>query len=150
NVVLFWVFIPYRTQQRFMLQALGLAVVPLAAFLERGPWRRNVAALLLGLHLLTPQGWPFPARVDSDIPWDLTPMIPNAVGAPLVLFLGLEPSPRVSPSVGLGLRPFVLGVVFLTVFMVWACCGARVHLARASHRRLLVSAATLSFLGGTL
>ncbi len=38
NVVMYWVFIPYRTQQRFMLQALGLAVVPLAMTLDRSPW----------------------------------------------------------------------------------------------------------------
>ena len=40
NVVLYWVFIPYRSQQRFMLQALGLAVVPLALFFDRSRWLR--------------------------------------------------------------------------------------------------------------
>ena len=40
NVVLYWVCIPYRTQQRFMLQALGLAVVPLAITLDRSRWLR--------------------------------------------------------------------------------------------------------------
>ena len=35
NVALFWICIPYRTQQRFMLQALGLAAVPLARLLDR-------------------------------------------------------------------------------------------------------------------
>ena len=38
NVVLYWVFIPYRSQQRFMLQALGLAAVPLALLLDRRRW----------------------------------------------------------------------------------------------------------------
>src|SRR5262249_29257172 len=59
NVALYWVVIPYRTQQRFMLQALGLAVVPLAATLDRGRWLRIGATILLGLHVLTPQTWPF-------------------------------------------------------------------------------------------
>ena len=36
NIAFYWIFIPYRTQQRFMLQALGLAVVPLARLLDRG------------------------------------------------------------------------------------------------------------------
>ena len=36
NIALYWICIPYRTQQRFMLQALGLAAVPLARLLDRG------------------------------------------------------------------------------------------------------------------
>ena len=36
NVALYWLVIPYRTQQRFMFQALGLAVVPLARLFDRG------------------------------------------------------------------------------------------------------------------
>ena len=82
NVVLYWVCIPYRTQQRFMLQALGLAVVPLAMTLDRSRWLLHAAVFLLALHLLTPQGWPF-ARPDGRIPWDLTPLIPNAMSDPV-------------------------------------------------------------------
>ncbi len=89
NIALYWVFIPYRTQQRFMLQALGFAVPPLAVLIDRGGWSRGLAALLLGAHLLTPQSWPF-AGGDSAIPWDLTPMIPNAVDAPIPLVTRLE------------------------------------------------------------
>jgi hypothetical protein len=84
NVALYWVCIPYRTQQRFMLQALGLAVVPLAMLLDLGRWLRHAAVVLLALHILTPQGWPFVAP-GGAIPWDLTPMIPNAVGAPVMM-----------------------------------------------------------------
>ena len=40
---------------------------------------------LLALHLLTPQGWPF-ALVDRSPPWDLTPLIPNAMSDPVLLF----------------------------------------------------------------
>ena len=46
NIVLYWVCIPYRTQQRFMLQSLGLAAVPLARLLEfraLGRHRRRVS-----------------------------------------------------------------------------------------------------------
>jgi hypothetical protein len=84
NVALYWICIPYRTQQRFMLQALGLAVVPLAVLFDRGRWLRHAATFVLALHILTPQAWPFVAPGDT-IPWDLTPLIPNAVGAPVMM-----------------------------------------------------------------
>ena len=41
NVALYWLVIPYRTQQRFMLHALGLAVVPMAATFDRCRWLRR-------------------------------------------------------------------------------------------------------------
>ena len=85
NVALFWICIPYRTQQRFMLQALGLAAVPLARLLDRWRGLRVAAAALLILHLLTTQTWPV-ALEETKIPWDLSPIIPNAVGASLPLF----------------------------------------------------------------
>ena len=80
NVALYWVCIPYRTQQRFMLQALGLAVVPLALTLGgRGPsgGRRSSC-------------WPAPAhppglavlRAGGPIPWDLSPDDPERVARP--------------------------------------------------------------------
>ena len=79
NVALYWVFIPYRSQQRFMLQALGLAAVPLALLLDRGRWLCLVAAALLGLHLLTPECWPCGGKGGS-IPWDLSAAVPNDIG----------------------------------------------------------------------
>ena len=85
NIVLYWVCIPYRTQQRFMLQSLGLAAVPLAMLLDRRRGLRIGAAALLALHLLTPQTWPITLD-EAKIPWDLSPLIPNAVGSPLPLF----------------------------------------------------------------
>ncbi len=84
NVLLYWFCIPYRTQQRFMLHALGLAVAPLARLFDRSNWLRVLAALLLALHLLTPQTWPIAAH-ENAIPWDLSRLIPNAVAAPLPL-----------------------------------------------------------------
>jgi hypothetical protein len=78
NAVLYWLLVPYRTQQRFMLHAMGLAVVPLARFLDRSWLIRVLASSTLLLHLTTPQPWPW--RGDA-IPWDQTVRIPNAVGA---------------------------------------------------------------------
>lgn len=85
NVALYWLFIPYRTQQRFMLQGIGLAVVPLALLLDRGRWLRILAVALLVLHVGTPQSWPFGPR-DADVPWDLDPRIPNTGGALIPTF----------------------------------------------------------------
>jgi hypothetical protein len=76
TVALFWVVVPYRTQQRFMLQALGFATVPLARFFDRSRWARVVGVVLLAVHLLTPQGWPF-VGLDRDPPWDLSPQVVN-------------------------------------------------------------------------
>ena len=78
NVLLFWVFIPYRTQQRFMLHAFGLAAVPLALLLSRGLWLQRLVSILLVLHLLTPSNWPFPTRGDRAW-WGLTGKIPTLV-----------------------------------------------------------------------
>lgn len=89
NVAFYWLLIPYRTQPRFMLQALGMAVVPLARLLDRGRWLRVVAVALLAVHILTPQAWPIADR-DEDIPWDLSPLIPNAMGAVIPLMMRIQ------------------------------------------------------------
>jgi hypothetical protein len=84
NVVLYWVCVPYRTQQRFFLQALGLASVPLARLFARAAVLRWVGVGLLAVHVLTAQGWPFvPAR--EQPPWDLSTLVPNAVAPPILL-----------------------------------------------------------------
>ncbi|MGC8641647.1 MAG: glycosyltransferase family 39 protein [Isosphaeraceae bacterium] len=95
NVVLWWVFIPYRTQQRFFLQALGLAAVPLARLLDRSVWLARAATVLLALHVLTPQPWPLILH-DGGVLWDLSPIIPNLVPAPLRLFDPVGRSGQVS------------------------------------------------------
>jgi hypothetical protein len=78
NVALYWLAIPYRTQQRFMLQALGLTAVPLARTFDRSRAVRAAGVTLLAAHLLTHQSWPFgtPGR---EPPWDLSRVIPNGV-----------------------------------------------------------------------
>ncbi|APW64012.1 ArnT family glycosyltransferase [Paludisphaera borealis] len=84
NVALYWLCIPYRTQQRFMLPGLGMAVVPLARLLDGRRWLTRATVVLLLVHLLTPQTWPL-ASGESDIPWDLSPKIPNGMGAMIQL-----------------------------------------------------------------
>ena len=90
NIAIYWLAIPYRTQQRFMIQALGLAAIPLSLTLDSARWLRVGAAILLAIHLLTPQPWPFGPSNDR-IPWDLAPEIPNATPA-LIQPLSRAPS----------------------------------------------------------
>ena len=126
NVVLYWVCIPYRTQQRFMLQALGLAAVPLAMTLDRSPWLCRGAAMLLAVHLFTAPAWPL--RSDGPIPWDLTPMIPAAstgtisIDQRVVAAFYADPRSRsVFPLIVL------VGVLVSAMFMVWMWDRLRVE-----------------------
>ena len=91
NVATYWLLIPYRTQQRFMLQAVGLAAAPLARLLDRFPPLRWAAVALLALHLATPGSWPFggpdphdPSRVNPAF-WELSDIIPKAASPPVRL-----------------------------------------------------------------
>lgn len=104
NVALYWTLIPYRTQQRFFLQALGLAAVPLAHGLGTGLVPRLLGLGLLGMHVFTNQQWPLADRRAAPA-WDLSPLIPSAVPPPLPL--GPE---------ALALGPLVVGC--LTVALV--------------------------------
>ena len=88
NVALYWLLIPYRTQQRFFLQALGLAAIPLARLLGSSAVLRLIGLGLLAAHVFTPQNWPFAAGTEPP-PWDLSELIPNAVPPPLPLSAGL-------------------------------------------------------------
>ncbi len=83
NLAAYWIVVPYRTQQRFMFQAAGLLVVPLARLFDRGRWLRMLATALLAIHLFTSQSWPFRPS-NQDPPWDLTQAIRNAI-TPLLI-----------------------------------------------------------------
>jgi hypothetical protein len=151
NVALYWLVIPYRTQQRFMLHALGLAAVPLAATLDRGRWLRVAATVVLSLHVFTPETWPFPAR-EAEIPWDQSPLVPNAIGSLVALFPRLEPAGSASARVPGKLpafRPMILGLFFVGLLMIWAWwriwAGDRTG-SRWGWRIAAVSA-TLAFIG---
>lgn len=149
NAALYWVVIPYRTQQRFMVHAIGLAVVPLAATLDRVRWLRIAATLLLGLHVLTPQTWPWATREDA-IPWDLSRAVPNAIGSLVVLFPRIEPAPvpglrpvSTIPVVQLGL----LVMIGVAIVMVWAWQRAGGRRRSAWQWRIVAASATLVFVG---
>jgi hypothetical protein len=118
NIAAYWLLIPYRTQQRFMLQGLGLAVVPLARLFDQGRFLRVIAASLLAAHLLTPQAWPL-ALKEAEIPWDLSRLIPNAVSSPLPVLpriaAALHPGPSAATA-GIGL---LLGMGICAVLAVW-------------------------------
>ncbi len=110
NVALYWFLIPYRTQYRFMFQAVGLAAVPLARLLDRGRGWRWLAVSLLGLHLIAPLGWPWgPGRPLGPIPWDRSPIVPDALP-------GLFAGSNVLVSVG------TFGA---TLGLAWALRGGR-------------------------
>ena len=127
NIALFWICIPYRTQQRFMLQALGLGVASLARLLDRARILSLLAGLLLALHVMTPQAWPI-AWGEARIPWDLSSTIPNAVGAPLPVLARLEHAFRSSSaSVAFSSLAWLLtagGCASLAVWG-WSRVGAR-------------------------
>jgi hypothetical protein len=89
NVALFWLVIPYRTQQRFMLHAVGLAAVPLALLFARGAWVRWLGLVLLAVHMLTHFAWPF-AEPSRHAPWSLTKQIPSLEDAVIVVPLDAE------------------------------------------------------------
>jgi hypothetical protein len=151
NVALYWVVIPYRTQQRFMLQALGLAVVPLSATLDRSRWLRIGATALLGLHILTPQAWPFADR-EGAIPWDLSPQVPNAIGSLIGLFPGIAPGndPARSTQSLFTVRWIILALLLAAILMVWAwqrAWAVAVRRSGWSWWRFMAICATLAFLG---
>ena len=84
NIAAYWLLIPYRTQQRFMLQAIGLLTVPLARLFDRGRWLRLLATALLLVHVFTAQSWPA-GPADRDPPWDLSPRVVNMVPSLLLV-----------------------------------------------------------------
>jgi hypothetical protein len=128
NVALYWICIPYRTQQRFVLQALGLASVPLARLLDRRRGLSMAAAALLILHLLTPQTWPVTLE-ETKIPWDLSPIVPNVASATLPLFSRLSRVLRAGPdAAAIASIVLCLGVGCCAGTVVWA--GSRFASAR--------------------
>jgi hypothetical protein len=93
NLAAFWLLVPYRTQQRFMFQAAGLLVVPLACLFDRGRWLRVLGTALLSIHMFTSQGWLFCAP-DEEPPWNLTAVVPNIVPPLLRVVPAFTANPR--------------------------------------------------------
>ena len=146
NVAPYWMFIPYRSQQRFMLQALGLAAVPLALLLDRWRWLSFLAAVLLAMHLLSPESWPF-AGSDGSIPWDLSVQVPNDIGAPIPLFPRLAHAWRPDRNEGSYLSLAALfGILVTSTLMSWAWCRNVFRPGRDGWRLAIALAATVVFL----
>ena len=132
NILLYWVAIPYRTQQRFMLHGVGLAVVPLACLISRGRWLRVAAVGLLILHLTTDQSWPFDP---TKLPWDFSPLIPSQIGPLFSL-------PRGSWRL---IFTLCLGIASLGLAWSWfRCVGGA---GRAAKRWLPLTLSGLAWLG---
>lgn len=89
NIALYWLVIPYRSQQRFMLHATALAAVPVSLLFDRWRWVRAAGVLLLAIHVLTPQNWPF-AGPGASPPWDLSPDVPNSPAPPIPFWRDVE------------------------------------------------------------
>ena len=132
NVLLYWVVIPYRTQQRFMFQALALAAIPLARTFDRDARLRAAGVVVLVLHVFTRQTWPFG---DGDPPWDLFPTIPNDVDSLLPL-----PTIRLSDlfSTRGGGPYFLAGLVSFAI--AWAAIRAAI---RPTWRRVALAVASV-------
>jgi hypothetical protein len=127
NFAIYWFVIPYRTQQRFMFQALGMAVVPLARTFDRSRWLRGLGLALLAVHLLTPQGWPV-SWGDQAAPWDLSARIPN--NFPGLIFVPFDASlirAVLKDPVALGqtIGNLGLGLGALAIAWAWGQPGPR-------------------------
>jgi hypothetical protein len=144
NVALFWVVVPYRTQQRFMLQALGLAAVPLARLFDRGRAVRALGVLLLAVHLTTPQSWPF-GGLDRDPPWDLSPSVVNKAAAVISVPYDLARL-RAAFNDPAALRGLALTAGLGAAAMATSWCWARAS-AAPSVRRWVRAALTSAGLG---
>jgi hypothetical protein len=84
NIALYWFLIPYRTQQRFMLQSVGLASIPLARLFDRGNSWRVVGLAGIVINLLTPQSWPVDPTGTTN-PWSLAKILPGVPQADIPL-----------------------------------------------------------------
>lgn len=119
NVALYWLLIPYRTQQRFMLQALGLAVVPLGCLFDRHWLIRASAALLVLIHLATPLSWPLGPVLDRRPWWDLTGMVPDSTEAVVRLPKAAEWSALLADPERMRETGFVVGLAIACFAMAW-------------------------------
>ena len=135
NVGLYWVAIPYRTQQRFMLHGLLIATVPLARTLDRARLLRWVAVGLLAIHLFAPSGWPL-ASAPRVASWLHGPEIGGYLPDPAGSLLRIDP--RSLPNLG---RDLILAIGSLAVAALWQkAAGSRARLAVASLASLLLAA----------
>jgi hypothetical protein len=143
DVALYWFLIPYRSQIRFLLPAIGLATAPLACLLDRARWLRWTAVGLLAIHLLTPTLWPV-EPFGRETTWGLSGRL-NASSEGVIRAI---PTPdqwrliRRQPTLGLNLgMTLASGVLALLAARAWA--SARRHPSRVRRLRAAIATAAL-------
>ncbi len=139
NFALYWLLIPYRTQQRFVLHATALAAIPLAKLFDRARTLQLAGVVLLAVHVLTPQDWPF-ATFLEEIPWDLSPLIPSRPTSPVTFLTDVEAAFR---RVALLDR----GTAWLLLSVGGLCLIAGLALRRGMRGTWRAWLASLAFLG---
>jgi hypothetical protein len=143
NVALYWFLVPYRTQQRFMIHALGLAGIPLARTLDRSVLLRWLGVALLAVHVFSAQSWPFGT---IEPPWDLSPLVPNAVA-------GLLRLPTPADLKGSGLSALLIvgatfGIGLVSFASVWAWSLVAKTRGRTGWVRAIVATLLLAVVAG--
>ena len=143
NVAIYWLAIPYRTQQRFMLQAVGLAAAPVALVLDRGRAWRLAAVVLLVVHLVTSQAWPWSVLAPANVrpPWELSTKVPQSAAAPMTFPSSREDFLRYWRSPG-GIE--ILAILGGTLIGSLAVAGAWAFAARAPSRGRIAGASAAS------
>ena len=143
NVAIYWLAIPYRTQQRFMLQALGLAAAPVALLLDRGRAWRVAGTVLLVIHLVTSQAWPWSVFAADGVrpPWELSKLVPRSAAALMTFPSSREELLHYWNTPG-GIE--ILAILAGTVIGSLAVAAAWAHAARSSSRGRIVGASVAS------
>lgn len=142
NVALYWLLIPYRTQQRFMLQAVGLMVAPLSMLLDRGRWVRWGAVGLLGLHVLTSQIWPLDGS-GATSRWSFTGRLPIGTRPPINVPQSVDELRATLADSGLWAYQTLLIAQGIAAFALATLWGR----ARSRRGLLVACAATLLMVG---
>lgn len=124
TVAIYWLVIPYRTQQRFFLHGMAMFAPAIATLADRSQKLCAGITALLILHVTTPQGWPFTV-MGKEPPWDLSPIIPNAVPGlvPFPEFLFRTISGEV-PLIGLCICIGGIAMFFMVRSRKWAIIGS--------------------------
>ncbi len=145
NVATYWLLIPYRSQQRFMLQALGLAAIPLARLLDRGPWARWLGVALLAVHLLTGASWPFD-RPGARPFWAVSDKVPASSAALVSFPVARLPWSRIASEPEA--MAYLASIAWLVVSAsVTAWLWGRAARTGSSRKRSVAIAATLASVG---
>lgn len=80
TIAIYWLVVPYRTQQRFFLHGMAMFAPAIALFARSSKMMTCAVTALVLVHVISPQGWPIsgPGREPA---WDLSMLIPNGIPA---------------------------------------------------------------------